>query len=364
LSRLATRLSVAAICLTACVAGARADEPLLMVGEFTLTERSGRSVSDADLRGKVWVASFVFTRCSRGCPQVTRTMQELQREFARFPDVRLVTFTVDPGHDNVDELKRYAAAYEADAERWLFLTGSEKEVYRLLHDGFHVTAEQNQGADRTPGNEVKHDTKLVLVDRDGQIRGYYEGLPATPLPGETRDDVEQRFEDGLRRLRKDVAALEGEQASDGLKEFNFPALNATLNALAGALLLLGFSAVRQRLVKLHAGLMMSALAVSAAFLASYLYYHFAIRHGKPTAFESQAPCAGPWARYFYYGILWSHISLAVPVVVLALYTAYQGLRGRIARHVGIARWTLPIWLYVSFTGVAVYWMLYRLWAPG
>jgi putative membrane protein len=108
--------------------------------------------------------------------------------------------------------------------------------------------------------------------------------------------------------------------------------------------------------------MLTALAVSALFLASYLYYHFAVKHGEPTRFSSRAPNAPDWVSYLYTVILLTHTVLAALVAPLALYTAYQGLRGRLARHVKVARWTLPIWLYVSITGVVVYWMLYRLYA--
>jgi uncharacterized membrane protein YozB (DUF420 family) len=106
--------------------------------------------------------------------------------------------------------------------------------------------------------------------------------------------------------------------------------------------------------------MLAALAVSALFLASYLYYHFAVLGGKPTYFSERAPDAPVWVARLYYGILLSHTLLAVVVAPLALVTAYLGLSGRFKRHVKIARWTLPLWLYVSITGVVVYWMLYRL----
>jgi putative membrane protein len=142
----------------------------------------------------------------------------------------------------------------------------------------------------------------------------------------------------------------------------FPALNAGLNAFAGVLLVAGYVAVRRRAYRLHAGCMLSALAVSAVFLASYLYFHFAIRHGQPTKFGEKWPDAPAWVGVVYQLVLWTHTPLAVVATPLALFTAYQGLRGRFARHVWVARWTLPIWLYVSATGVVVYWMLYRLYA--
>jgi uncharacterized membrane protein YozB (DUF420 family) len=109
--------------------------------------------------------------------------------------------------------------------------------------------------------------------------------------------------------------------------------------------------------------MLSALVVSAVFLSSYLYYHLVVRHGVATSFQSQWPEAPDSVRYLYYAILLSHTLLAIAVAPLALFTAWQGLRGRLAQHVRIARVTLPLWLYVSITGVVVYWMLYRMYLP-
>ncbi len=106
--------------------------------------------------------------------------------------------------------------------------------------------------------------------------------------------------------------------------------------------------------------MLTALVVSVVFLTSYLYFHIVIRHAVPTTFKDQQPAAPSWVGLAYYILLGSHTVLAAATAPLALVTAYLGLRGKLARHVGIARWTLPIWLYVSVTGVVVYWMLYRL----
>jgi uncharacterized membrane protein YozB (DUF420 family) len=144
---------------------------------------------------------------------------------------------------------------------------------------------------------------------------------------------------------------------------SFPGLNATLNGIAAILLLLGYAAIRSKLWRLHAACMLTALGVSVVFLASYLYYHLEIRHGQATRFEDQAPSAPDWVRVVYLTILLSHTLLAVVTPPLALFTACQGLRGRFDRHVRVARWTLPVWIYVSVTGVVVYWMLYRLYAP-
>jgi protein SCO1/2/putative membrane protein len=327
------------------------------VGDFSLKERGGRRVTREDLLGKVWVASFVFTRCTLGCPQITATMRQLQDDLAGCPGVLLVTITVDPEHDNPAELARYADKYGADPERWLFLTGAEKEIYDLMVDGFHIGRPiQNRGKERTPGNEVQHDNHLVVVDSAGRIRGYFLGLPDPRSP-----DPEADFQTNLKKLRRLVRHIAYRSPPD-LPE-DFPAFNALLNAASGFLLLLGWVLIRLRRILLHAACMLTALAVSALFLTSYLYYHLAIKGGQPTYFAEEAIGAPPWMANVYYAVLGTHTVLAVVVAPLALVTAYLGLRGRLKRHVRLARWTWPLWLYVSATGVAVYWMLYRLY-PG
>jgi putative membrane protein len=138
---------------------------------------------------------------------------------------------------------------------------------------------------------------------------------------------------------------------------DLPTLNAVLNTTSAVLLIAGYAAIRSRRVTLHKTCMLSAFCVSTAFLVSYVYYHFAV---KPTYFTQRASDAPRWLARLYGMILASHVILAVPAVVLALITIWLALRGNFQRHVRIARWTLPIWLYVSITGVVVYWMLYRL----
>jgi cytochrome oxidase Cu insertion factor (SCO1/SenC/PrrC family) len=172
------------------------------VPEFTLTERSGKPVSRSDLLGKVWVASFVFTRCTGPCPQVTATVARLQGELKDQPDVRFVTFTVDPQRDKPDELKRYADHFKADPERWLFLTGEEATIHQLLTKGFLVAAGRSQEAKPPVGQEFDHSTLLVVVDKLGNIPGYSPGY-RSPDGGRT----EQEFEDTLRQFRAKVVEL-------------------------------------------------------------------------------------------------------------------------------------------------------------
>jgi putative membrane protein len=136
---------------------------------------------------------------------------------------------------------------------------------------------------------------------------------------------------------------------------DLPSVNAALNGISAVLLVVGYVAIRRARVSLHKACMLAALAVSALFLASYLYYHFAVKKGQPTHFAAEGS-----VRLIYFAMLGSHTVLAAVVAPLALWTASLALRGRFDRHARVARWTFPIWLYVSVTGVVVYWMLYRL----
>jgi cytochrome oxidase Cu insertion factor (SCO1/SenC/PrrC family) len=180
-----------------------------LVGDFALTERDGTTVRKGDLLGNVWVASFVFTRCTGPCPQVTTTMARLQSDLPADSDnIRLVTFTVDPDHDRPAELSRYAENFHADPKRWLFLTGSQADIYRLLREGFCVPVEQNTGDARQPGNEVMHSPRLVVVDRKGHVRGYFLGIVEAD---EDPDKAKQEFEQSYKRLREKVLALAREK---------------------------------------------------------------------------------------------------------------------------------------------------------
>jgi putative membrane protein len=140
--------------------------------------------------------------------------------------------------------------------------------------------------------------------------------------------------------RADVAAL--------------PALNALLNATGAALLVAGWCFIRLRRVTAHRACMLAAVCVSALFLVSYVTYH-ALAGSRP--FPGQG-----WARALYFSVLIPHIGLAAAMVPFVLTTLYRALTGDFTRHARLARWTLPVWLYVSVSGVLVYWLLYHLFA--
>jgi uncharacterized membrane protein YozB (DUF420 family) len=138
----------------------------------------------------------------------------------------------------------------------------------------------------------------------------------------------------------------------------FPAFNATLNASAGVLLAIGYRAIKRKNIEAHKKCMLTAVVVSCLFLISYVTYH-SLKYrltGQPhTTFKHTGI-----VRTIYFPILWSHLILAIAIVPLIIITLYRALRSQFENHKRIARWTFPLWMYVSITGVIVYLMLYHL----
>ncbi len=134
---------------------------------------------------------------------------------------------------------------------------------------------------------------------------------------------------------------------------DLPALNATLNGTSAVLLGVGYDFIRRGQVARHRNCMIAAVVTSTCFLGSYIYYHVNV-HGV-TRFENPA-----WFRGFYLTLLLSHTLLAGAVLPLVLITLYRAVRGRFDRHRSIARWTWPVWMYVSVTGVIIYLLLYQI----
>ena len=141
--------------------------------DFSLVERSGKRITLADLRGKIWVADFIYTQCTDTCSWQTADMAKLQERWMNESDLRLVSISVDPAHDTPRILTRFAARFHADGQRWWFLTGNKKQIDRLVEDGFELPA--SAVADR-PGAAptIIHSPRFILIDRDGQIRGSYD----------------------------------------------------------------------------------------------------------------------------------------------------------------------------------------------
>jgi protein SCO1/2 len=142
------------------------------VPAFQLTDQDGRVFGSRDLAGRVWVASFIFTRCETVCPRVTAQMAGVQARTRDLePALHLVSFSVDPEHDTPARLAAYARAHRANPHRWTFLTGSAAAVQETVQRGLRISMGRDP-ADPSPAG-ISHGTHLVLVDRQGRLRGYY-----------------------------------------------------------------------------------------------------------------------------------------------------------------------------------------------
>jgi protein SCO1 len=144
------------------------------VGAFSFVGRDGQPVTQAAVDGKVWACACFFTCCTESCPQLSGAMSRLQHELAGQPDVRLVSLTVDPEHDNPQVLDRYAKSFGADPGRWLFLTGARGKVTDFVRKRLLLGVEAN-APDTPAGNRVLHSNKLTLIDRKGHVRGHFDG---------------------------------------------------------------------------------------------------------------------------------------------------------------------------------------------
>jgi protein SCO1/2 len=182
--------------------GGRATGPQPVLGHvpaFSLLDQNGARFEPGALAGKVWVTDFVFTHCESSCPRLTARMRELQTRLAdegkkrgRPVDVRLVSFSVDPENDTPPVLAAYAAKAKADTSTWSFVTGPSKDVENTIVLGFKMSAVkvENEAGD----SEVLHGNWFVLVDRTGDIRGYY--------PTEQQPEFEAMVADVLRLERE------------------------------------------------------------------------------------------------------------------------------------------------------------------
>ena len=145
------------------------------VADFALTNQNGQAVTLADLRGHVWVADIIFTRCAGPCPRMTRQMKLLQDALPSGSRAKLVTLTTDPEFDTPEVLKAYAARFEANPGRWLFLTGTKKEIGALAIDSLKLTAIEKKAEERNDAADLFiHSTIFVVVDRQGRLRGIFE----------------------------------------------------------------------------------------------------------------------------------------------------------------------------------------------
>ncbi len=177
---------------------------------FSMIERSGREFRQADLQGKVWVANFIYTHCPDTCPFQNAELLKVQADLAGEKDFRIVSISIDPELDTPEVLSRFADTLGAHPDRWLFLTGEKRAIYRLAQEGFRLSVVDPREEARDPVSLLRfiqpreawahhpgpiqlfaHSSRFVLVDRRGRIRGYYHS-----------DEAED-----LERLRQDAFVL-------------------------------------------------------------------------------------------------------------------------------------------------------------
>lgn len=349
------------------------------VEDFSLVECHGQTVTKADLLGKPWVACFIFTRCAAGnaCPRVSEQMKLLQDRL-KGVDVRLVTITVDPDVDTPEVLLQYAQQRNADPEKWLFLTGDKEAIFRLIRRSFRMIVDD--APDPTPGFEVIHSLELMHVDDKGVVRGRYNAQDDVAmaklrrvLTGKAsaadvaiiKEGEENESRQAELHRQAEAAAekqAQAEAAAEALAQIprwvqQLPAVNAALNGLATVLLVAGYVLIKSGKPVQHKWTMLAAFAASTVFLTCYLTCHFALYHYTGNG-SRKFLGTGP-IRPVYFAILISHVVLAMAVGVLAPTVLYRALRNQIDRHKRLARVTYPIWLYVSVTGVIIYFILYH-----
>lgn len=148
------------------------------IPSFSLTNETGKTFDSKSLKGKIFVASFFFTRCTTICPKITSQVSRVQDTFLGDPEVQLLSISVDPKFDQPEQLALYAKRFDANKDQWHFLTGEKKMIYPLVLKGFHVPladASEYDAAIKNPDETFIHSERLVLVDKEGIIRGFYDG---------------------------------------------------------------------------------------------------------------------------------------------------------------------------------------------
>lgn len=145
------------------------------VGDFSFKNQNGTNISQKDVENKIYVVEYFFTTCATICPKMNIQMQRVQKAFQGNEDFKILSFTVNPEIDSVEQMKRYALSHEADDNQWHFLTGAKKDLYRLARTSFFIlkpAEAQNLG---DAGSDFIHTNNFVLIDRKKRIRGYYDG---------------------------------------------------------------------------------------------------------------------------------------------------------------------------------------------
>lgn len=170
------------LALAAC--GAKAEQPQLehygAVPQFSLLDQSGATVNNTDLRGHVWIADFIFTSCPDVCPLLTEQLNALRKQLPSDAQLEFMSFSVDPEHDTPERLRAFAAQHGGNVPNWHFLTGPIDQVKSVVTNGFKQAMDAEPVAEGKPRN-VLHGTHFVLVDPQGEIRGFFANDPEGQL---------------------------------------------------------------------------------------------------------------------------------------------------------------------------------------
>lgn len=181
-------------------------EVMYTLPAYALVDHRGEPFVPETLRGKVWVAGFVFTNCPSTCPAVTRAMGSLRDRFDRMDiDIEMVSFTVDPERDTPQVLAAYADQVGATSERWRFVTGAPADVQRLVRQGFKLGLDPQPNADGSMF-DIAHSTQLALVDTEGGVRGFYDIEPEGGL-----DEIFHRSQHVMAQAARATRAQERER---------------------------------------------------------------------------------------------------------------------------------------------------------
>ncbi len=294
--------------------------------ELTTRDTGGRAFELLELQDQVWIASFISRRCLEACPA---TLEHLAQLHDDMPErTSLVTFVLDA--EGTWPPRPQAAV---GRERWVLCQGNAIDADP--ESAVRAFATEHLGLDFARLDALASGGAIaVTVDRLGR-------------PRRVREVAETGEDRPLRAVVGDAFFL--------VSLNRHPALHALLNATTAALLVAGLLCIRRKLVRAHLTCMISAVGVTCVFLLSYVIYHFNV---------GSMPFRGTgWSRPLYFGVLLSHSLLAAFIVPLAVRMLWFAYRKEFERHRALGRFALPIWLYVSCTGVLVYCMLY-VWFPG
>ncbi|MEO2027464.1 MAG: DUF420 domain-containing protein [Fuerstiella sp.] len=396
--------------------------PAKTLPDFELQECMGDSLGLKDLKGKRWVASFVFTRCTSTCPMITKAVMDLhndKRVAENAADVTFVSFTVDPKYDDVDVLKTYSEIWSPDRDRWKFLTGSQQHIYELIVKGFGLYVKENLGDTRRPGFEVAHSNRVVLVNEDGipvgtflgtreedmvKLRRILTGRDEFPQPAPTSglsfstsdgNPLQIQFEvqpaNAEESEQKDEAPSndepDGGSISPSVDETNTDGDSTPPTSVSAAAhnakIDQRLPSWAKRLPPVNASLnTLSAILLICGLIAIRNRKEQVHRNFMVSAFLTSAVFLACYLTYHYalgkytgeHGkrfpgqgivgvvyqlILWPHIVLAACVPVLAIRVFQHAFADRRTAHRKLAKITFPIWMFVSVTGVIIYGMLYH-----